>query len=1406
MRSELKHVLVVCIAILLSIWNGSVHAQTSRPALPAKKAPHPSGAAATQHGLQPIRLPNWRPSGLKASTATVSRTLSQAVTCRELSRLHTLAKVSHQASCELLKQVTQSPDGTPAQKAVALSGLAQCRGLSILANNAYRNVVPLIPWMTTPGLELYEYDNVPYDPALRASFQRIVPVLREYRYAQLPLLVRCRGDLRQGSSPQTRKHNQQIQKLCKIARNRLFLMTQQEKLFPVFDDTATRLGISPTLLGQVGTLPSPHQTQIFQQRTGWVKSIVVDIHLAPIAHCPQAIARVNLHAWLWDLKQGGFQRLAESRGTRIDARPIRFADWPIWTGLILFLIIFGYFFPVFAFDRKKTTLIDRLISVGVANLLCIIILLAYPQFVRSLFQGLLLPLDMHARSPTGAPIVWLWYWPLLVGFFLYVIPVVLTILLSTLLQPRLEKQQITGIQWGYLVPILQLGAGIGIAAEVPYYIGWEGCLWAALLGFPPALLGWGTTRAIHNFTDVTPDRGRVVLPLTLGAVLWIIYLPILSFMNLNVAYGMSLACILLAGVNHWLALPIKHAETEEEWNDETLSLAGAKGGSIAHPLYVSHGERDPAFCSNLLESQGMFRRLVFVGKSGVGKSRTASEVVTYLKTHKARNVRVGHATGEGGEEGPTRTYGFVADLIKIFYDLGSRKQRVESREKELDAINQLVQSLDGLPGISLLLGDKSNDKAPDKLTTGWLARDVAEALIQNAKENPVILVLDDAHNADRESLRLLAQVAQKLELRSQELLHPITWLVCHHPAKNQEKLEEIGLNAIVEGLETVTLQSFEYQTAMHLVAATNITSTPDAIVWLLDNTDNQTPSEILSLLAHLSEVELLTKQGDEQWALPSVDVLNEHKEAIPDSFVERQKQHLQRQNKDVLFTLMMAAQCGRQFSPRILAAGLLRPPLEILRMLREIHIEEDLIEDLEQEDLFQFTSETTRRALLEMSRKNATSGDSDWCEVVREFHYLIARELLTQAEQASHTEAERLLWHCEQAGKRMHNYLINAALHAANQARQLFVWPRVLHYVQIARRYGFQNEHFEGLREQFDFLEALARQGRGGQENRDKALAMLRPLLHSPSLPEYEILTSCLEIQYASKSMEDLEELQDWMQQLQDKSDWRDPLSPLSLQLYQALTARVLDQENPEPALLDLVNKLRELPNYGKNRDLLLARTLQSLADWSLAQGEVVREDVEAYLEESFQLKELHGDLAGQALTLGVRGNFHLFRLKEYDRARILFLQDLGLLQKMGDEGSVCGLKNRIGMATFGLAKQQETEEEQQTMRAEALRYCRESLTESLRLQQVGDIVFAAKSVLSYAPSIMPEDSEELEEAFQALENQDLWLEFYRRGWIAGELEKMLEELPTPTMQQRLEAVVQLIRDIDAKESAKEDS
>jgi class 3 adenylate cyclase len=155
---------------------------------------------------------------------------------------------------------------------------------------------------------------------------------------------------------------------------------------------------------------------------------------------------------------------------------------------------------------------------------------------------------------------------------------------------------------------------------------------------------------------------------------------------------------------------------------------------------------------------GHGRLLLLVGEPGIGKTRTSEELTTYARLRKAQILWGRCYEGEGAPAywpwvQAVRAYVHDREPSALLSEMGSGASEIAQ------VVSEVRQRLPGLPEPQRLDPEQARFRLFDSMTT----------FLKNAsKAQPLVLILDDLHWADKPSLLLLQFLAR--ELRGARLL------------------------------------------------------------------------------------------------------------------------------------------------------------------------------------------------------------------------------------------------------------------------------------------------------------------------------------------------------------------------------------------------------------------------------------------------------------------------------------------------------------------------------------------------------------------------------------------------------------------------------------------------------------
>ena len=247
-------------------------------------------------------------------------------------------------------------------------------------------------------------------------------------------------------------------------------------------------------------------------------------------------------------------------------------------------------------------------------------------------------------------------------------------------------------------------------------------------------------------------------------------------------------------------------------------------------------------CDDALAGQG--RLVMLVGEPGIGKTRTAHELALYAENHGAQVV-----WGRCYEEEGTPPYWPCLQTFRAYVQQAGVEELAADMGVGAGCIAEIV------PELRLKLPDLETAPALDPEAARSRLFDSITTFLKNASQRqPLMLVLDDIHWADRSSLLLLEFLARELA-ESRLLLvgcYRDTDLFRQHPLTEtlaQLSREPVFSRQILQGLSQAEL-------GQYTEAATGIELSQEAAGVLYGHTDGNPffMAEVVRLLAESGEL------------------------------------------------------------------------------------------------------------------------------------------------------------------------------------------------------------------------------------------------------------------------------------------------------------------------------------------------------------------------------------------------------------------------------------------------------------------------------------------------------------------------------------------------------------------------
>lgn len=155
---------------------------------------------------------------------------------------------------------------------------------------------------------------------------------------------------------------------------------------------------------------------------------------------------------------------------------------------------------------------------------------------------------------------------------------------------------------------------------------------------------------------------------------------------------------------------------------------------------------------------GHLQLMAIIGEPGVGKSRLLHEFVQFVRTHECLVL-----AGAAMSHWQTTSYRPVIELLRSYFHIDSRDDASGARGKVIAGVSRLEPSLqDAVPALLALLDALPEDSPFLTLDPAQRRRQTLLALkrllLYHTFQQPLVLILEDLHWADSETLAVLDTV------------------------------------------------------------------------------------------------------------------------------------------------------------------------------------------------------------------------------------------------------------------------------------------------------------------------------------------------------------------------------------------------------------------------------------------------------------------------------------------------------------------------------------------------------------------------------------------------------------------------------------------------------------------------
>jgi predicted ATPase/class 3 adenylate cyclase len=316
--------------------------------------------------------------------------------------------------------------------------------------------------------------------------------------------------------------------------------------------------------------------------------------------------------------------------------------------------------------------------------------------------------------------------------------------------------------------------------------------------------------------------------------------------------------------------------------------------------------------------------VVIEGEAGIGKSRLALDLL-----EKARDVGVTTLLGAGQSIEQQTPYRAWRDVLAAYFDLGEITDSVERREHVRTAVEaaapdhiQRLPLLNDVLNLGFAETDLTSSLSPE-LRQQSLFLLLADLLRAQAKERPLVLVLEDAHWLDGLSWELAVYAARSLQISGEPVL---LVSVTRPPEENTPAARHTATLQGMEGAETLSLAEMAPEETVALVAnrlGVALDDLPTPLTGLVRERAGGNPffaEELAFSLRDQGLIHVETEGGQTHCALS--EDFDQATAALPDDVQGLVLSRIDRLEPEQQLTLKVASVIGRTFAYRTLRYAL----------------------------------------------------------------------------------------------------------------------------------------------------------------------------------------------------------------------------------------------------------------------------------------------------------------------------------------------------------------------------------------------------------------------------------------------------------------------------------------------------
>lgn len=304
---------------------------------------------------------------------------------------------------------------------------------------------------------------------------------------------------------------------------------------------------------------------------------------------------------------------------------------------------------------------------------------------------------------------------------------------------------------------------------------------------------------------------------------------------------------------------------------------------------------------------GSPRILLFGGEPGVGKTDLCSDIAA-----RRRDAGWNVLLGSCGPE-LVHPYGPFVEALTPLVTHGPRSVLADHAVRHGGELGRLFPQLDRR------IGEIAPTETADGETARLLLVDaLTDLVVTAARERPLVLILDDLHWADNDSLLVLRHLARFATDTELLVLGTYRTVEAGDDARFAAVLPELARSPLVRIEELTPLAEDGVLELLSLLAGHELVDDGAALASYLERATGGNPFFIVEVLRHFSETGVVTRGPEGRWRL-SVDLAQV---SAPGTVREVILGRVRRLGEPCMTTLTVAAAVGDEFRLDVLAAVL----------------------------------------------------------------------------------------------------------------------------------------------------------------------------------------------------------------------------------------------------------------------------------------------------------------------------------------------------------------------------------------------------------------------------------------------------------------------------------------------------